>query len=413
VFGRKRIRKSREGKDFLALDIGTEYVKALVFSVGDGEMLAIKAMHKERQDPRNMAGGMVADIEGVANTCRRVINKLEDETGARLTKAIVGVAGESIRGGVMTVHYERAKPDTKITPTELRNVIQRVQWRTFDRFRNDFLEDTGQSCVDVRIVDAQILKIKIDAYEVVNPIDFQGKDIAFEIFNSIAPMIHLESIKSVMQKLGLEIENIVAEPCAIANLLCSIGASHPRSLLIDIGGGTTDMAIIRDGMVDGVRMFSLGGRAYSNRLSEVLGVGAVEAEDIKVKYSAGRLGRNASYPIKAIFKKDSKIWIKGIQIALEKFFRFNFYPSAIYLCGGGCMVPEIKEAIEGAFVKEKNAISVEFLYPDVFSDRILDNKKLLVDTSDIASIGLANVALRKRDGIIEESLSRAVRLMQT
>lgn len=411
MFG--RFKKSQEAKAFLALDIGTEYVKALVFSVGNGEMLEIKAMHKERQDQRNMAGGMVTDIEGVANTCRRVINKLEDETGLKLTKAIVGVAGESIRGGVMTVHYERAKPDNKITASELRNVIQRVQWRTFDRFRNDFLEDTGQSCIDVRIVDAQILKIKIDAYEVINPIDFQGKDIAFEIFNSIAPMIHIESIKSVMRKLGIEIENIVAEPCAIANLLCSVGLNHPRSLLIDIGGGTTDMAIIKDGMVDGVRMFSLGGRAYSNRISEALGVGPVEAEDIKVKYSAGKLSKNTSYSIRTIFKKDSKIWVKGIQIALEKFFKFNFYPSAIYLCGGGCMIPEIKESIRGAFSKDGIAMSVEFLYPDVFSNKISDHQNLLSDTSDIASIGLANVALRKKDGVIEESLNRAVRLMQT
>ncbi|TRZ77279.1 hypothetical protein D4R87_03115 [bacterium] len=409
----RRFRKSQETKDFLALDIGTEYVKALVFSVCDGEILEIKATHKERQDPHNMAGGMVADIEGVANTCKRVIEKLENETGTKLSKAIVGVAGESIRGGVMTVHYERARPETKITPSELRNVIQRVQWRTFDRFRNDFLEDTGQTCVDVRIVDAQILKIKIDAYEVVNPVDFQGKDISFDIFNSIAPMIHLESIKSVMQKLGLKIENIVAEPCAIANLLCSIGVNHPRSLLIDIGGGTTDMAIIKDGMVDGVRMFSLGGRAYSNRISEVLGVGAVEAEDIKVKYSAGELSKNASYSIRTIFKKDSKVWIKGIKIALEKFLKFNFYPSTIYLCGGGCMVPEIKESIEDTFTREGIALNVEFLYPNVFSNRIQDHNKLLVDTSDIASIGLANVALLKRSGVVEESLCRAVRMMQT
>jgi len=105
--------------------------------------------------------------------------------------------------------------------------------------------------------------------------------------------------------------------------------------------------------------------------------------------------------------------VRGIQIALEKFFNFNFYPSAIYLCGGGCVIPEIKESIGGAFSKDGIATSVEFLYPNVFSSKISDHQNLLSDTSDIASIGLANVALRKKDGVIEESLNRAVRLMQT
>ena len=406
--------KNKIPDNLLALDIGTEYVKALVFGLNDeGDRIVVKGMVKERQDPKNMAGGMITDIEGVSSTCKRAVSRAEDIINSKLTSAIIGVAGEAVRGGVVTVHYERANAEEKITVAEIKNIIQRVQWRAFDKFRKDFAEDTGKLSADVRIVDAHILKIKIDGYEVANPVDFQGKTITFEIFNSVAPLVHLSSIQNVTKNLGLRVERIAAEPCAIANLACLSNAASERSLFIDIGGGTTDIAVVKGGAIDAVRMFSMGGRALSKRLSASLGIGDIEAEDIKIKYSSGKLGKDASSSIHNILKEDIRIWIKGVRISLEKFLGGDFVPSSIYLCGGGCLVPEIKEALLNSLWDNADVrIDVCFLFPNLFENKIMDNNSILTDTSDVASLGLANLASSAQDSIVNQSLKRAVRLMQ-
>lgn len=408
--------KKQEPEILLALDIGTEYVKALAFSLSPEEnKIEVKAMAKEKQNPQNMAGGMITDIKGASETCGRTLRKLENLLKVKLHKAIVGVAGESIQGGVATVHYERSKASEKITQAEIKNIIQKVQWKAFENFRKNFAEEAGLTEANIRIVDAQILKVKIDGFEVKNPVDFQGKNITFEIFNSIAPMTHLSSILGVVKNLGLKIERIAAEPCSIANLVCSGKNAPARSIFIDIGGGTTDIAIVRDGAIDGVRMFSMGGRALSNRISESFGVGNVEAEDIKIKYSSGKLSSDTTKLIGNILREDMEIWIKGVKIALEKFLRNKFFPETIYLCGGGCLVPEIKQTIKNVFLeKEKFNADVQYLYPGAFSDILEDKFNILTDTSDMASLGLAGLAKisRNENDFVGQALKRAVRIMQ-
>lgn len=403
--------KNKKEDNFLALDIGTEYVKALVFSFDkENSRIVIRNIIKERQDSKNMAGGMITDIEGVSKTCKRALSRIENAAGMKFSNAIVGVAGESVRGGVATVNYERLNPNEKITNSEIKNIIQKSQWRAFDKFRKDFADDTGRMDCDVRIVDAQILRSEIDGYAVNNPAGFQGKNITFEIFNSIAPLIHLGSIHEVLGNLGLKVGRIAAEPCAIANLACSLPDTPKRALFIDIGGGTTDIAVVKDGAINAVRMFSMGGRAISKRISSMLGIGDAEAEDIKIKYSNGKLGRDAASSIKSILKEDARIWAKGVKFSLEKFFNRDFFPSAIYLCGGGCLLPEIKEVLQTSF--GGRSVDINFLFPGIFFGKISDKNNILSDTSDIASLGLANLVQSWPDDFVGQTLKRVVKLMQ-
>ncbi len=98
-----------------------------------------------------MSSGAVSDISGVTQTCGKAIAAAEEMAGVKkVKKVIMGIAGELVKGTTTTVHYERAKPEVRIDMPELKNIIQKVQWKAFDRIRKQLAWETGQNEIDVK-----------------------------------------------------------------------------------------------------------------------------------------------------------------------------------------------------------------------------------------------------------------------
>ncbi|HAT74501.1 MAG TPA: hypothetical protein DCS28_00450, partial [Candidatus Moranbacteria bacterium] len=138
---------------YLSLDIGTEIVKALVFKVdlenGTG---IVKGVGRARQGLKDMHSGAVSDISGVIENCRQAIEMAKAMAGVKkIEKAIVGIAGELVKGTTTTVHYERIKPEIRIDFPELKNIIQKVQWKAFDRIRQQLAWETGHNEIEVKL----------------------------------------------------------------------------------------------------------------------------------------------------------------------------------------------------------------------------------------------------------------------
>ena len=120
----KRANVSMKNPDdyLLALDIGTEYVKALIAKKGKGN-LKIVGVGKAHEAPHNMHAGAIADIEGVAKTCEEALIKAEEMAGVRAQEVIVGIAGELIKGNTASIKYRRAEADKPITDEEMPKII--------------------------------------------------------------------------------------------------------------------------------------------------------------------------------------------------------------------------------------------------------------------------------------------------
>src|SRR4051812_37842097 len=106
----------------VALDIGTEFVKALIFKIEDGKAF-VTGIGRQRQRLGDMQSGAVTDIEGVIQNCAKALDRAQEMSGDRATAAVVGIAGELVKGATSTVHYTRLKPRTKIDSDELRQII--------------------------------------------------------------------------------------------------------------------------------------------------------------------------------------------------------------------------------------------------------------------------------------------------
>jgi len=403
----------------LSLDIGTEIVKALVFKIDENLGVGrVKGVGRARQGLKDMHSGAVSDISGVIDNCHQAINTAKNMAGVKkVNKAIVGIAGELVKGTTTTVHYERINPEIRIELPELKNIIQKVQWKAFDRIRQQLAWETGHSEIEVKLINAAIVDVRIDGYKISNPIGFQGHDVSLSVFNAYAPMIHLGALQKISDELKLNLLNIAAEPYAVVRSMGIEDSADFSAVFIDVGGGTTDVAVVRNGGLEGTKMFGLGGRAFTKRLVQELGIGFEEAEILKIKYSEGKLGKDVSFKIEKKLEDDCDVWLRGIELTLSEFSESDIIPHRFFLCGGGSGLPGIKKALLSSNWKKDlpfaKPIEISFLQPkDVVS--IIDETQQLKDPQDITPMGLANLALDLvgEEKMLSGILRRAVRMIQ-
>ncbi len=399
-----------------ALDIGTEFAKALVFEIDDGGHGIVRGVGRKRQGLSHMQSGTVADIAAVVDNCAVALQEAEEMSGFRPSQVVVGIAGELVKGFTTTHSQERKRPDQPISEGELQKLIDGVQREALREAERSITWETGLPHVDVRLVHAAVVGAAIDGYSLTNPVGFQGRHVKIAIFNAYAPLVHLGALQSVASQLDLELLEIVAEPYAVARVL---GTEHVRqagALFIDVGGGTTDVALVRQGGIEGTRMFALGGRAFTKSLADRLDLPFPRAEAVKVDYARG-LPVERRDEVAAIVADDVDVWAAGVELVMEELSGGDLLPGRIYLCGGGSRLPEVPRVLAAeAFWKRLSFArppEVTVMAPgDV--DALTDATKLLVDQQDVTPLGLAYQAieLQTTEAPLDVALRRVLRAMK-
>lgn len=422
-------RKARsKGDCLLALDIGTEFVKAIVFKIekssSDNEeaknQAIIVGVGRQRQMPNQMRAGAVADIEGVAFVCQKAVDEAVSIAKLKPTRVVIGIAGEFIKGATTNFVYKRSRSEQRISSSELKNIIQKIQWKAFDKIRSQIAWETGRSEVEIRLINALIPEIRIDGYQVTNPLGFQGKEIFLSIFNVYAPLIHLSAIESIAAKLNLELLSVAAESYALTK---SSGFNQTSgAIFIDIGGGTTDIALVRQGRVEGIKSLTLAGQAFTKRIGQSLGLELAEAEEIKIKHSHRQLSQNVQRKIRDILKGDIRTWLSGVELILEEFDQKEFFPSLILLCGGGSILPDIKNALSRESVQKEwmdkfpfsRLPQIKFIRSSQINN-VVDRNNALRGPENIVPLALSSLALEiatDEARILPSVLRRVARIMR-
>ena len=226
----------------LALDIGTEYAKALVFETRPDDGAVVTGVGRKRQGLSHMQSGTVADIPAVVANCRAALDEAEDMAGRDARKVVIGIAGELVKGFTTTRSIERKRPDSAVTHSELERLLEEVEADAAAEAQRTITWETGLPNVDVRLVHAAVAGAGVDGYAVTNPVGFQGRHLRVSVFNAYAPLVHLGALESVVEQLGLQLIKVVAEPYAVARSISGEQVGQSGALFIDVGGGTTDVA---------------------------------------------------------------------------------------------------------------------------------------------------------------------------
>jgi cell division protein FtsA len=399
-----------------ALDIGTEFAKALVFEIGDDGHGTVRGVGRKRQGLSHMQSGTVADIAAVVDNCAVALQEAEEMAGFRPDQVVVGIAGELVKGFTTTHSQERKRPDQPISESELQKLIDLVQREALREAERSITWETGLPNVDVRLVHAAIVGASIDGYALTNPVGFQGRHVKIGIFNAFAPLVHLGALQSVASQLDLELLEVVAEPYAVARVLGSEQVRQAGALFVDVGGGTTDVALVRSGGIEGTRMFALGGRAFTKSLADRLDLPFPRAESLKVDYARG-LAVERRDEVGEIVADDVEVWAAGVELVMEELGGGDLLPGRIYICGGGSRLPEIRNALAAdrfwkrlSFARPPEVI---VMAPDQV-ESITDATELLVDQQDVTPMGLAfqAIELQTTEDPLDAALRRVLRAMK-
>ncbi len=399
-----------------ALDVGTEFAKALVFEIDPSGIGVVRGVGRKRQGLSHMQSGTVADIAAVVDNCSIALQEAEEMAGFRPTQVVIGIAGELVKGFTTSHNQERKRPDQPISEAELQKLIDTVQQAALREAERAITWETGLPHVDVRLVHAAVTSASIDGYTVTNPVGFQGRYVKIGIFNAFAPLVHLGALQTVASQLDLELLQVVAEPYAVARLLGTEQVQQAGAIFIDIGGGTTDVALVRQGGIEGTRMFALGGRAFTKSLADRLDLPFPRAEALKVDFARGlKVDRRAE--IEQIIADDVTVWSAGVELVIEELAAGDLLPGRIYLCGGGSRLPAIRETLAAErFWKHlpfARPPEVAIMSPEMV-ETIRDETKLLIDQQDMTPLGLAwqAIELQSTEDPLDAALRRVLRAMK-
>ncbi len=341
-------RKSAASADLhiVALDIGTEFVKALIARI-EGDSIEIVGVGRARQDVSDMHSGAIADIGGVVRNCEAALSAAEQQAGVQAKKAVIGIAGELVKGITNTIRYKRPQPDKPLDINEMEFIIEKVQERAQVKAQKQIGFETGNADVEVKLVNSAIVSIHIDGYKVSNPIGFQGKDVAIQIYTAFAPMVHIGALERTANELDLDLVAVAAEPFAVSRSVLGTDASSTfTAILVDVGGGTTDIAVVNDGGVEGTKMFGIGGRSFTRTIMADLDLTYADAEKLKVNIDDPQLKRDVADKVNGSLDKTLEVWLGGVELALSEFDSVDHLPSRVLLCGGGSSLAKLVSALE-------------------------------------------------------------------
>ena len=330
----------------VGLDIGTEFVKALIARV-DGENLHIIGVGRKRQDVSDMHSGAIADIGGVVRNCEEALAQAEQQAGVQGRRAVIGIAGELVKGLTNTIRYKRPQPDKALDVNEMEFIIEKVQERAQIRAQKQIALETGNEDVEVKLVNSAIVSIHIDGYKVSNPIGFQGKDVAIQIYTAFAPMVHIGALERTAEELDLDLIAVAAEPFAVSRSMLGTDASSTfTAILVDVGGGTTDIAVVNDGGVEGTKMFGIGGRSFTRTIASDMNLTYEDAEKLKLNVDDPKVKPSVAEEANTAIDKTLEVWLGGVELALGEFDSVDHLPSRILLCGGGASLQRLVTMLE-------------------------------------------------------------------
>lgn len=377
-----------------ALDIGTRSIIGMV-GVPDGDRIRIVAIDRADHTKRAMIDGQIEDIDQVAKIAGQVKDKLEKKLGCRLTKVCVAAAGRALR--TESVTYEMELPKAQRIDAE---AVSRLEAGAISEAENQFMEKEGnESDRQFYLVGYTVCKYYLDNYIISNLLDHHGRVLKADIIATFLPTEVVESLYASMRKIDLEVASLTLEPIAAINAAIPQNIRLLNLAMVDIGAGTSDIAVCRDGSVTGYTMAILAGDEITETIMREYLVDFDTAEKIKSEIDETEqlrftdiLGFEQIITRDAIFESIKQASSRLCEEISAKIVEANGgMPSAVFLAGGGSRLSGLKEGIVEHLQIDPKRVAVagnNFKINAFSEDYDLDNPEYATPLGIVISAGL-------------------------
>nr|WP_321496162.1 pilus assembly protein PilM [uncultured Methanolobus sp.] len=320
-----------------ALDIGTRTVVGLVTEDGN---LNIKAACVKEHNERSMQDGQIHDVEKVAKVVDEVRNDLEKQTGCKLSKVAVAVAGRALKTSKVKVSVEM--PYREIS----REDISELEFEAVARAGNELGNDKGFNCVGYSVV-----RYELDGQCISNIIGQKGSSVTIEVLATFLPEAVISSMFAVLDRCGLEASSVTLEPIAALNVAIPADMRKLNIALVDIGAGTSDIAITDNGTVIGYGMVPEAGDEITDFICDHYLVDFKKGESIKRSLTSKDkielediFGVVTEVPVSRVISDiEHEVDKLAMHIAEEILTINEKIPRAVALVGGGSQTAGLKE----------------------------------------------------------------------
>lgn len=377
-----------------SLDVGTRNVVGLLCE-SDGSKIIVNEMEIMEHETRAMEDGQIHDIGKVAEVVEKVKNKLEEKSGIKIDKAAVAVAGRTLvsqKGfAKKELNIKEEIKEDDLSALELQ-AIQNSMMQLDEKFNKEF------HCVGYTVSE-----FVLDGERIKNPVMQKGSCLEVEILATFLPKIVVDSMFTMVKKVGLEILNLTLEPIAAISVVIPEDMRKLNLALVDIGAGTSDIALTNDGKIIGYEMVPMAGDELTEKIAQEYILEFNEAE--KVKRELMKSGEFVTFTDilgleYEVSKKDILIKMATtIELLAEKIVtkivELNGKATqAVILVGGGGLIPNLREAIAdkmGIIPARVAARGTEVI-------KNFEDKTGLLKTSEFVTVvGIANMAFNGRD----------------
>lgn len=330
-----------------SLDIGTRTVIGIVAEYEDG-ILNILASEIINHEKRAMYDGQIHDISSVVRVAKKVKENLESKVGFSLDKVAVAAAGRSLK-------ISRSKVTIEVdSTTEIsKSAIKSAELEAIQKSERLLNEDKDMKKKKYYCVGHTVVEYFLDDVSIENLEGHRGEEITVDIIATFLPHTVIDSLNTVMDRLNLKIINMTLEPIAAINIAVKKDLRLLNIVLVDIGAGTSDIAITKEGTISSYAMVPLAGDEITEELVKTYLLDYDTAEDLKISLNTSDehefkdiIGMTHKLSTEEVLEKiDETIKTLAREIS-EKILKLNEgSPSVAFLIGGGSQIPRLSKYI--------------------------------------------------------------------
>ena len=338
---------------YIGLDIGTTKIVAMIGIVNEYQKLKIIGVGKSKS--LGVHRGVVNNISQTIQSIQGAIHEAENHSNEKIDKVVVGIAGQHIRSLQHSDYITRDNSNEVIVKSDIDKVINQVY---------KLVMMPGEEIIHVLPQE-----FKIDGQsEIKQPIGMFGGRLEANFHVVVGQVSSIKNIARCVKNSGIDFDGITLEPLASADAVLSREEKEAGVALIDIGGGTTDLAIFKDNIIRHTSVIPFGGNIITEDIKEGCSIIEKQAELLKIKFGSAWPGENKDNEIVSIpglrgrdpkeisIKNLSKIiHARVVEIIEQVYMEIKNYGheeqkkkliAGIVLTGGGSQLKHLKQLVE-------------------------------------------------------------------